>query len=61
MPATRSWCKAGYHAQVLVAEGGSMLFLLDEATGERVALRRTASAMGMLSGRLGDGSIRLPS
>jgi bacillithiol synthase len=32
--------KAGYHAQVLVAEGGSLLFLLDEATGERVALRR---------------------
>jgi bacillithiol synthase len=31
---------AGYHAQVLVAEGGSMLFLLDEVTGERVALRR---------------------
>ncbi|HEX4576420.1 MAG TPA: bacillithiol biosynthesis cysteine-adding enzyme BshC [Edaphobacter sp.] len=38
--------KAGYHAQVLVAEGGSMLFLLDEATGERVALRRTASGNG---------------
>src|SRR6266481_2931262 len=36
----------GYHAQVLVAEGGSMLFLLDEATGERVALRRTASGNG---------------
>jgi bacillithiol synthase len=35
--------KAGYHAQVLVAEGGSMLFLLDEATGERVALRRTGN------------------
>jgi bacillithiol biosynthesis cysteine-adding enzyme BshC len=35
--------KAGYHAQVLVGEGGSMLFLLDETTGERVALRRTAS------------------
>jgi bacillithiol biosynthesis cysteine-adding enzyme BshC len=33
---------AGYHAQVLVAEGGSMLFLLDEATGERVALRRNS-------------------
>ena len=32
--------KAGYHAQVLVAESGSLLFLLDEATGERVALRR---------------------
>lgn len=30
----------GYHAQVLVAAGGSMLFLLDETTGERVALRR---------------------
>jgi bacillithiol biosynthesis cysteine-adding enzyme BshC len=35
--------RAGYHAQVLVAEGGSMLFLLDEATGERVALRRSAN------------------
>jgi len=35
--------KAGYHAQVLVAEGGSMLFLLDEATGERVALRRVVA------------------
>jgi len=32
---------AGYHAQVLVAEGASLLFLLDEATGERVALRRS--------------------
>jgi bacillithiol biosynthesis cysteine-adding enzyme BshC len=38
--------RTGYHAQVLVAEGGSMLFLLDEATGERVALRRTASGNG---------------
>jgi bacillithiol synthase len=38
--------QAGYHAQVLVAEGGSMLFLLDETTGERVALRRTASGNG---------------
>ncbi|WP_353069306.1 bacillithiol biosynthesis cysteine-adding enzyme BshC [Tunturibacter empetritectus] len=36
----------GYHAQVLVAEGGSMLFLLDEATGERVALRRNVSVDG---------------
>jgi bacillithiol biosynthesis cysteine-adding enzyme BshC len=34
--------KAGYHAQVLVAEGASLLFLLDEVTGERVALRRIA-------------------
>jgi bacillithiol biosynthesis cysteine-adding enzyme BshC len=38
--------KAGYHAQVLVAEGASLLFLLDETTGERVALRRTATADG---------------
>jgi bacillithiol biosynthesis cysteine-adding enzyme BshC len=32
--------RAGYHAQVMVAEGASQLFLLDEVTGERVALRR---------------------
>jgi bacillithiol synthase len=31
----------GYHAQVLVAEGASLLFLLEETTGERVALRRS--------------------
>ncbi|HUZ05314.1 MAG TPA: bacillithiol biosynthesis cysteine-adding enzyme BshC [Acidobacteriaceae bacterium] len=30
---------AGYHAQVLVAESSSLLFLLDETTGERQALR----------------------
>jgi bacillithiol biosynthesis cysteine-adding enzyme BshC len=38
--------RAGYHAQVLVPEGGSMLFLLDEATGERVALRRNGAGNG---------------
>ncbi len=38
--------KDGYHAQVLVADNGSMLFLLDEVTGERVALRRTSSDNG---------------
>jgi bacillithiol synthase len=32
--------KAGYHAQVLVAKDASLLFLLDEATGERVSLHR---------------------
>jgi bacillithiol biosynthesis cysteine-adding enzyme BshC len=32
----------GYHAQVLVAESSSLLFLVDEATGERAALRRTS-------------------
>lgn len=34
--------KDGYHAQVLVAESSSLLFLLDEETGERVALRRVS-------------------
>ena len=33
---------AGYHAQVLVKPGASLLFLIDAATGERLALRRTA-------------------
>ncbi len=32
--------ESGYHAQVLVSESASLLFLLDEHTGERVALRR---------------------
>jgi bacillithiol synthase len=32
---------AGYHAQVLVVADASLLFLLDEATGERVALHRS--------------------
>jgi bacillithiol synthase len=31
---------AGYHAQVLVAKDSSLLFLLDEMTGERVSLHR---------------------
>jgi bacillithiol biosynthesis cysteine-adding enzyme BshC len=31
---------AGYHAQVLVVADASLLFLLDEITGERVALHR---------------------
>jgi bacillithiol biosynthesis cysteine-adding enzyme BshC len=32
---------AGYHAQVAVGPQSSLLFLIDEATGERVALKRT--------------------
>ena len=32
----------GYHAQVLVKPGASLLFLLDETSGERLALRRLA-------------------
>jgi bacillithiol biosynthesis cysteine-adding enzyme BshC len=31
---------AGYHAQVLVKPGTSLLFLVDDQTGERLALRR---------------------
>jgi bacillithiol biosynthesis cysteine-adding enzyme BshC len=34
--------KDGYHAQVLVTDGASLLFLLDETTGERVALRQNS-------------------
>jgi bacillithiol synthase len=35
---------AGYHAQVTVAENTSLLFLIDETTGARIALRRTAAS-----------------
>jgi bacillithiol synthase len=35
---------AGYHAQVLVAEGSSLLFLIDERTGMRLPLRRSEGA-----------------
>ena len=35
---------AGYHAQVLVAEGSSLLFLVDKRTGIRVPLRRLEGA-----------------
>ncbi len=34
----------GYHSQVLVAPGSSLLFLIDEATGARVPLRRKNGA-----------------
>jgi bacillithiol biosynthesis cysteine-adding enzyme BshC len=43
--------KVGYHAQVLVVEGASPLFLLDETTGERVALRRTTDGQWKAGGR----------
>ena len=39
---TRELEAAGYHAQVLVKPGASLLFLIDQKTGERMALRRTA-------------------
>ncbi|ADW69673.1 bacillithiol biosynthesis cysteine-adding enzyme BshC [Granulicella tundricola] len=34
--------RLGYHAQVLVKSGASLLFLVDERTGERLPLRRLA-------------------
>lgn len=42
---------AGYHAQVMVAEGGSLLFLVDDATGERQALKRAADGAWKANGR----------
>ncbi len=35
---------AGYHAQVAVAERGTLLFLIDEKTGARNALKRTEAS-----------------
>ncbi|QNI37920.1 bacillithiol biosynthesis cysteine-adding enzyme BshC [Edaphobacter albus] len=39
---TEELTKDGYHAQVLVGESSSLLFLLDGETGERLALRRVS-------------------
>lgn len=36
---TEELTQSGYHAQVLVSDSSSLLFLLDEETGERLALR----------------------
>jgi bacillithiol synthase len=44
--------KAGYHAQVLVADGASLLFLLEEMTGERVALRRSVDGQWKAGGKV---------
>jgi bacillithiol biosynthesis cysteine-adding enzyme BshC len=35
----------GYHAQVLVKPNSSLLFLIDETTGERMALRRVSDSV----------------
>ena len=43
--------RAGYHAQVLVAPGHSLLFLVDEETGARSALRRAADGSWKAGGR----------
>jgi len=41
----------GYHAQVLVKTGASLLFLVDETTGERLALRRPSDGVWKAGGR----------
>lgn len=40
---TQALERAGYHAQVMVDGSSRMLFLIDEVTGVRTALKRTAS------------------
>ena len=47
---TRQLEASGYHAQVLVAPGHSMLFLIDEKTGGRAALRRAAGGVWKANG-----------
>ncbi len=42
--ATARWRAAGYHAQVAVAPQSSLLFLIDERSGARVALKRLAAS-----------------
>jgi bacillithiol biosynthesis cysteine-adding enzyme BshC len=44
--------RAGYHAQVLVKPGASLLFLLDETTRERLALRRLPEGGWKAGGRV---------
>lgn len=44
--------KAGYHAQVTVLEGASLLFILDHETGERIALRRPAEGQWKAGGHV---------
>jgi bacillithiol synthase len=49
---TEELVRDGYHAQVLVSEASSLLFLLDETTGERLALRRPAEGQWKAGGRV---------
>jgi bacillithiol biosynthesis cysteine-adding enzyme BshC len=43
---TRLLEERGYEAQVLVARGGSLLFLIDDETGARLALKRKDDSAG---------------
>ncbi|NYF81152.1 bacillithiol biosynthesis cysteine-adding enzyme BshC [Granulicella arctica] len=42
----------GFHAQVLVAAGSSLLFLVDASSGERLALRRSADGAWKAGGKV---------
>ena len=48
---TRDLERAGYHSQVLIVPGHSLLFLIDETTGARAALRRAADGTWKAAGR----------
>jgi bacillithiol synthase len=48
---TRELENGGYHAQVLVASGHSLLFLIDAENGERAALRRMPDGGWKAAGR----------
>lgn len=51
MARSEELASAGFHAQVLVAAGGTLLFLMDDATGERTALRRGPEGEWRAGGR----------
>ncbi|KAA6456987.1 bacillithiol biosynthesis cysteine-adding enzyme BshC [Acidobacteria bacterium AB60] len=53
--------KAGYHAQVAVAPNSSLLFLMDEKTGARVALKRLPQSAAEPDGLWQAGRQRLSS
>ena len=44
--------RGGYHAQVLVVPGHSLLFLVDESTGSRLPLRRTVDGGWKAGGQI---------
>jgi bacillithiol biosynthesis cysteine-adding enzyme BshC len=50
--------RAGYHAQVLVGDQSSLLFLIDEKTGARTALKRLPETAGEPNGEWQAGSER---
>ena len=51
MERSEALVRAGYHAQVLVTRGASLLFLVDAETGERQALKRVGEGGWRAGGR----------